>query len=151
MTDKTLNDLDRSTLRNFNLVLQELTELIMAENHFLNVTNDPPPQPMLDRKEELSTYYANLTNRLRGRAAVLHSAGELNPAELEQRIRKLVDLTKHNQTLLNARKVATALRVDAVMAALAAREQAQDPRYTATGNSMSAKPDCGPSYLHLRA
>jgi len=157
--DMTISSLDLKTLENFNVVLRELTSLIAKENEFLNAGNDAPPKPLIMQKEELSSHYATLTSRLRKSAPALHAAGKLNPEEMEHRVRSLVAITKENQALLNARKIATATRVDAVMKALAERERkthmhayGANGTYGANGKTgQRAQTDTPIGMMHLRA
>lgn len=136
MSEPTLASLDRKTLRDFVAVLRELTDLIGEENDILAVPTEQLPMAMVKRKEELSERYARLTVALRSRTAALHAAGELDPTALETDIRALVRRVKDNQSLLNARKAATALRVEAVMTALAERERREGRTYSAAGEAL---------------
>lgn len=136
MSEPTLASLDRKTLCDFVAVLRELTDLIGEENEILAVPAEQLPQALVKRKEDLSERYARLTVALRPRASALHALGALNPAALEADIRSLVRRVKENQALLNARKAATALRVEAVMQALAERERRDGLNYSASGEAL---------------
>ncbi len=150
MSEATLSSLDRKTLADFCSVLRELTTLVDEENAILAVPTETLPQSMIARKEELGNRYAHLTQNLRRRAAAMHEAGELDPDSLETDIRGLVRKLKENQTLLNARKAATALRVEAVMKTLAERERRDAASYDAQGGTCP-RPKAINGGLHLRA
>lgn len=136
MSTATIDSLDRKTLADFQAVLHELTALVREENLILSIPAETLPQSLVARKEELGGRYAALTQSLRRRAAAMHAAGELDPEELEAQIRDLVFRLKENQTLLNARKAATALRVEAVMKALAERERKETLNYGSGGDAL---------------
>lgn len=150
MSEPTLASLDRKTLCDFVTVLHELTDLIGEENDILAVPAEQLPMTMVKRKEALSERYARLTVALRPRTAALHAAGELDPTVLEADIRALVRRVKDNQSLLNARKAATALRVEAVMNALAERERHEGRAYSAAGEALP-RTGRAASGLHLSA
>jgi len=138
--EATLDEIDIRTLAEFRKVLSDLTELIGQENGILSMPAETLPMAMVTRKEELGERYARLTRAVRGKAAALKAAGELDPVEMEERIRTLIRSVKENQSLLNARKAATAMRVEAVMQALAERERKEAETYGA-----DAKTKGGPS------
>jgi len=150
MTLSTLDSLDRKTLADFQAVLHELTSLVAEENAILAIPAETLPQSLVDRKEQLGSRYAALTQSLRRRAGAMHASGSLDPEALEGQIRDLVCRLKENQSLLNARKAATALRVEAVMKALAERERKETLNYGATGDAVP-RPVQRPSGLHLHA
>lgn len=150
MSDPTLASLDRRTLDQFLAVLVELTQLVDEENTILAQPSEPLPQALVRRKEELSTRYARLTVALRPRTAALHAAGVLDPVQVEAGIRGLVRRLKDNQSLLNARKAATALRVECVMTALAERERRDAATYGANGDALP-RSMCAGNGLHLSA
>jgi len=135
MTEPSIASLDRATLDNFRAVLTELTEVIDQENVLLATPGEALPQELVRRKEVLGSNYARLTSALRPRTAALHAAGELDIVAMETGIRGLVRRLKDNQSLLNARKTATALRVEAVMTALAERERRDSLGYAANGDT----------------
>jgi flagellar biosynthesis/type III secretory pathway chaperone len=136
MSEATLASLDKKTLADFCAVLHELTALVDEENAILAIPTETLPQAMVERKETLGNRYAALTQSLRRRAAARHAAGDLDPEVLEGDIRGLVRRLKENQARLNARKAATALRVEAVMQALAERERREATGYGATGDTL---------------
>ena len=150
MPEPTLASLDRKTLADFHAVLRELTQLIGEENEILAVPAEQLPPEMVRRKEALSERYARLTVALRPRASALHAAGALDPTAVEADIRALVRRLKENQALLNARKAATALRVEAVMKALAERERRDGHGYSAAGETLP-RGRAGAAGLHLSA
>ena len=149
MSEPTLASLDRRTLDQFLTVLQELTQLVDEENTLLAQTGETLPLALVRRKEELGTRYARLTVALRPRTAALHASGALDPVRLEVGIRGLVRRLKDNQSLLNARKAATAQRVECVMKALAERER-RDGTYGASGDARPRSASTA-SGLHLSA
>ncbi len=150
MSEPTLASLDRKTLRDFLAVLRELTQLIGEENAILAIPAEQLPPELVRRKEELSERYARLTVALRPRTSALAAAGELDPTAMEADIRALVRRVKENQALLNARKAATALRVEAVMKALAERERRDATNYSASGEARP-RGACRAAGLHLSA
>lgn len=135
MTEPSIASLDRKTLHNFLAVLNELIQVIDQENALLATPGEVLPQELVRRKEMLGSNYARLTSALRPRTAALHAAGELDVVAMESGIRSLVRRLKDNQALLNARKTATALRVEAVMTALAERERRDSLGYAANGDT----------------
>ncbi|MBN2751830.1 MAG: hypothetical protein JXQ84_03895 [Rhodospirillaceae bacterium] len=150
MTQPTLASLDKKTLENFYTVLHELTALVAEENAILIVPTETLPQAMVDRKEALGSRYTALTQSLRRRAAAMRASGDLNPEDLEGHIRDLVRGLRENQTLLNARKAATATRVEAVMKALSDREKKDPLNYSAAGDALP-RPVSRNSGLRLHA
>lgn len=150
MTEPSIASLDHKTLENFLAVLNELIHVIDQENALLAIPGEALPQDLVRRKEVLGGAYARLTAALRPRTAALHAAGELDVVAMEAGIRGLVRRLKDNQALLNARKAATALRVEAVMNALAERERRDSIGYAANGD---ARPHAARSSggLHLSA
>lgn len=150
MSEPALSSLDRKTLADFQSVLAELTGLIAEENAILEIPTETLPLALIEKKEQLSGRYAQLTVALRRRVATLHAAGALDPVDLESRIRALVQSVKDNQILLNARKAATALRVEAVMQALAERERREAMSYGANGNTVPRE-RVSLGALHLQA
>jgi flagellar biosynthesis/type III secretory pathway chaperone len=150
MSETTLASLDQKTLADFCAVLHDLTALVDEENAILAIPTETLPQRLIERKESLGNRYAALTQSLRRRAAAMHAAGNLDPEALETDIRGLVRKLKENQTLLNARKAATALRVEAVMKALAERERHEANTYDAQGGTCP-RLKAADDGLHLRA
>ena len=135
MTEPSIASLDRTTLDGFIAVLNELIQVIDQENALLAIPGESLPQELVHRKEVLGSNYARLTSALRPRTAALHAAGQLDIVAMEAGIRGLVRRLKDNQALLNARKTATALRVEAVMTAVAARERRDNLGYAANGDT----------------
>ena len=120
----------RTVLERYLTVLDALTALAETEGTLLETGRRQLPLHLVRRKETLVEDYAALTADVRRRARSLQSAGLLDPAELDARIRRLVALMKENQRRLNARKVQTAERVDAVMRSLARQESDDGDRVT---------------------
>lgn len=149
MHASTLASLDERTFRDFVAVLHELLDLLAEENRILAAPTGEISQEMVRRKEDLSARYARLTSMIRPRTSALHAAGVLDPVAVEADIRALVRRVKENQALLNARKAATALRVEAVMTALAARER-EGAGYSGSGETL-ARGGCSVAGLHLSA
>ena len=150
MTEPTIASLDRKTLDEFLAVLAALTRTVDEENALLASPGDALPLELVQRKETLGARYARLTAALRPRTAALHASGELDSVAMEVGIRGLVRRLKDNQALLNARKTATALRVEAVMTALADRERRDAGTYSASGDTRP-RAQCSASGLHLSA
>lgn len=150
MTEPTIASLDRKTLDEFLAVLTDLTRAVEEENALLASPAEALPQELVKRKESLGARYARLTAALRPRAAALHAAGQLDPVAMEVGIRGLVRRLNDNQALLNARKAATALRVEAVMTALAERERRDAAGYSASGDARTRASRGAPA-LHLSA
>ncbi|ABC23330.1 hypothetical protein [Rhodospirillum rubrum] len=115
---------DRALLAEYTSVLGELTRIAESERMILRSRDGEISPPMAARQERLGERYAALTIGLKARARALYGASLLDPAQMERKIVYLVTLMKENQRLMNARKAATALRVEVVMRAIAEREAA---------------------------
>lgn len=125
----------RAVLERYLAVLGALTALAENEGALLEAGQRQLPLHLVRRKESLVGDYVALTAEVRRRASTLRTTGLLDPAELEARIRRLVSLMKENQRYLNAKKVQTAERVEAVMRTL----RRQEP-YDGTGPRASVVP-----------
>ena len=108
----------RALLGRYLAVLGELTDLAETEGTLLAHGRYPLPLSLVQRKERLVSAYAVLTAAVKESAQELATAGLLDPADLETRIRRLVVLTKENQRRLNAGTERSIRRVEAVMDAL---------------------------------
>ena len=139
-------DPDRSAsdtmLERYLAVLGELTALAEREGALLERGQRLLPPYLVRRKEDLVRDYAALTTAVRERARDLWATGQLDPAELDARIRRLVVLMKENQRRLNAFKAKTAERVDAVMRALSVEEPCTHTEFSAAGSTAGDPKPC---------
>ena len=114
----------RALYGNYLRVLDELT--LVAELEGQAVPRSPGSLPSVRRQERLAQDYALLTAAVRPHLPALSRSGVLDADQLERRVRHLSAVMKENQRRLNANRLRTAQRADAVMRVIMARDGGND-------------------------